>query len=66
MKQLKEEARVASKTEDEKTKMKLRAKVVKNEQIFNDAIGSYITPKKCAEDLTMFAKEHNKEQLVSQ
>ena len=29
MKQLKEEARVASKTEDEKTKLKLRAKVVK-------------------------------------
>ena len=65
MKQLKEEARVASKTEDEKTKMKLRAKVVKNEQIFNDAIGSYRTQKKCAEDLAKFAREHNKEQLVS-
>jgi hypothetical protein len=45
--------------------MKLRAKVVKNEQIFNDAIGSYRTPKKCAEDLAKFAREHNKEQLVS-
>ena len=45
--------------------MKLIAKVVKNELIFNDAIGSYRAPKKCAEDLTNFAREHNKEQLVS-
>ena len=62
----KQESEVVAKAEEERVQKELRAKVVRKEKLFNDAVGKYRTAKKYAEDMTMFARGLSKEQIVSQ
>ena len=54
----------ATKTEDERIKKELRAQVVESELLFKESVGMFRTDKKCAEDMTRFARELSKEEVV--
>ena len=62
----KQEAEAAKKAEDERIKKGLRAKVLQSELLFKESVGMFRTAKKCAEDMTRFAKELSREEVVSQ
>ena len=62
----KQEAEAAARFEEDRIKKELRAKVVKKEKQYNEAVGRYRTAKKYAEDMTRFARGLSKEQVVSQ
>ena len=62
----KQETEAAAKTEQERVKKELRAQVVESELIFRESDGKYRTAKKCAEDMTRFARQLSKEEVVSQ
>ena len=61
-----QEAEAATKTEDERIKKELRAQVVESELLFKESVGMFRTAKKCAEDMTRFARELSKEEVVGQ
>ena len=62
----KQEIEAAAKAEEDRIKKELRAKVVKKEKQYNEAVGRYRTAKKYAEDMTRFARGLSKEQVFSQ
>ena len=62
----KQEADAASKADEGKISKELRAQVLKSELIFKESIGMYRTARKCAEDMTRFARELSQEEVVSQ
>ena len=62
----KQELEAASKVEEERIRKERRTNVVKKELGFQDTLGKYRTARKCAEDITKFARELSKEQIVSQ
>ena len=62
----KQEAEAAAKVEEERIKKERRSNMVKKEIGFKDALGKYRTVRKSAEDMTKFARELKKEQIVKQ
>ena len=62
----KQEIEAATKAEQDRVKKDRRTNVVKKELAFNDALSKYRTSKRCAEDMTRFARELTKEQVVYQ
>ena len=60
----KQAAEAAAKADNDKIKKELRAKVIKKEQDFREAVGMYRTAKKCAEEMTKFARELRNEEMV--
>ena len=62
----KQEVENATKVENERIKKDRRTNVVKKELGFKDALGKYRTARKGAEDMTKFARELTREQIVSQ
>ena len=62
----KQEAEAASKAAEERIRKELRANVEETEQAFKKSVGMYRTAKKCAEDITRFARDLSKEEVVSQ
>ena len=59
-----QEAEASSKAEEEKIRKELRAQVVKTKLVFKESIGMYRTAKKYAEEMTRFARELSKEEVV--
>ena len=62
----KRETEAAGQAEEERNKKELRAKVVESEVVFKKSVGMYQTAKKYAEEMTRFARELNKEEVVGQ